>query len=90
MAARAQQGGLPQTLLEVRSGDGNPVVAGLLSCDASRGMLNRRYNLCPATQRSAWRLVERTAAHPRFADLYMLPSYEDGWHREFRCSAPSA
>ena len=39
-------------------------------------------------QRSAWRLVERTAAHPRFADLYMLPSYEDGWHREFRCSIP--
>ena len=36
-------------------------------------------------QRSAWRLVERTAVHSRFADLYMLPSYEDGWHREFRC-----
>ena len=40
---------------------------------------------CHAPQRSAWKLVERTAAHPRFADLYMLPSYEDGWHREFRC-----
>ena len=37
-------------------------------------------------QGSAWQLVQRTAQHPRYAELYTFPSYEDSWHRVPRCA----
>ncbi len=35
-------------------------------------------------QGSVWSLVQRTMAHPRFADLYRFPSFDPGWLR-IRC-----
>jgi len=33
-------------------------------------------------QGSIWELVQRTQAHSRFAELYKMPAYEDGWQRK--------
>lgn len=36
----------------------------------------------PSLQGSLWQLVQRTQAHSRFAELYTLPAFEDGWQRQ--------